>query len=128
MSAVPLYEYRCQACRHKTTVLTRSLSETPQPVCEHCGGRELTRLVSTFTFVRPFGDSLDDIPDEAFDDVDESNPRELARWMRRVKGQMGETTPEFDQMIDSLEAGELPDEVAEGDGDGGDEGADEEPV
>lgn len=111
---MPLYEYRCQRCRRKTTVLVRGFGESPSPACQHCGSPDLARLVSTFVHRRSWGESLDSVPDEAFSDVDEENPRELARWMRRMRGQMGEVTPEFDQVVEELEAGEMPGDLDDG--------------
>ncbi|TMA83400.1 MAG: zinc ribbon domain-containing protein, partial [Deltaproteobacteria bacterium] len=34
---MPLYEYRCTACRKRVTVLTLRVSEESHPTCEHCG-------------------------------------------------------------------------------------------
>jgi len=112
---MPIYEYRCNNCRRRVSVLVRSFSSAVEPVCEHCGSRDLRRLLSRFTHVRSWGGSLDDVPDSAFDDVDESDPKEMARWMRRLKAEMGdEVGPEFDQMVEELEQGHMPDDL-EGD-------------
>jgi len=44
-------------------------------------------------------------------DVDESDPRSMARWARRMRDEMGEEMgPDFDEAIEQMEAGELPDE------------------
>ncbi|MBI4338305.1 MAG: zinc ribbon domain-containing protein [Chloroflexi bacterium] len=47
---MPFYDYRCQQCRAKTTVFTRSVSASVQPTCSQCGSTELQRLVSTFAY------------------------------------------------------------------------------
>ena len=104
---MPLYEYRCQDCRRRSTVLIRSLSNPPEPSCEHCGGSNLTRLISKFSFHRSWGDSLDWAPDSDYPttDADQDDPRQMAQWMRRMRREMGdEVTPEFDSMIDEMEA------------------------
>jgi hypothetical protein len=47
-------------------------------------------------------------------DVDENDPRSIARWARRMQRSMGEELgPEFDEMVEQMEAGQL-DEGAEG--------------
>jgi hypothetical protein len=54
-------------------------------------------------------------------DVDENDPRSVARWARRMSADVGEEPgPEFDEMMERMEAGEMPEEVMgeEGEGDG----------
>lgn len=114
---MPIYEYRCAACRRKTTVLTLRVSETVEPVCEHCGGTELTRLLSRFAMVRSEDDRMDDLTDAA--DVDESDPKSMARWMRKMGSELGEDAgDDFGEMVDELEQGGGGDD---GDDAGGDE-------
>jgi putative FmdB family regulatory protein len=48
---VPIYEYRCEECRKRSSALLPSFS-SPDPVCPHCGKPGLRRLVSTFATVR----------------------------------------------------------------------------
>jgi hypothetical protein len=52
-------------------------------------------------------DSLAD-PDD-WGDIDENDPRSVARAMRRMGDEMGEELPdEFDEVVDRLESGEDP--------------------
>jgi hypothetical protein len=54
-------------------------------------------------------------------DIDENDPRSVARWARKLGEQMGEDLPpEFDEMVDRMEHGEMPDDL---EGEGGDEGS-----
>ena len=103
---MPMYEYRCKDCRRRSTVLVRSMSSETQPSCEHCGGGNLARLISKFSFRRSWGSSLNWAPDSGYpDDPDNEDPREMAQWMRQMQHQMGdEVTPEFDQMLGELES------------------------
>lgn len=103
---MPLYEYRCNECQQVSTLLVRSPSNAPSPVCEHCGGSKLTKLISRFAFHRSWGESLDWAPGgETLGDVDENDPRSLDRFMGRIKEEMGgEVTPEFEQMREELSA------------------------
>lgn len=69
---MPLYEYRCTACRKRSTLLLPSWS-APDPVCPHCGEARLERLVSTFATVRSEeaefgGGDDDDLGGDDFDD------------------------------------------------------------
>jgi putative FmdB family regulatory protein len=123
---MPIYEYRCTACRRKVTVLTLRVSEAVDPVCDHCGSRDLTRLLSRVTLVRSENDRLDDLTsDAALGDVDERDPKSMARWMRRMGKELGEDAgDDFGEMVDELEQGGSPDDGETGggsDADGGDE-------
>ena|SRR5262249_9315483 len=104
---MPIYEYRCTACRKKVTVLTLRVSEAVDPVCEHCGSRALTRLMSRFALVRSEESRLDDLGDpSSLGDLDENDPKSVARWMRKMGKELGEDAGEdFDEMVDEMEAG-----------------------
>ena len=103
---MPIYEYLCRSCRKKVTVLTLRASETVEPRCEHCGGADLTRLMSRFALVRSEERRLDDLSDpDALSGVDENDPKSMARWMRKMGQELGEDGGEdFDQMVDEMEA------------------------
>jgi hypothetical protein len=61
--------------------------------------------------------------DASLADLDESDPRSVARWARRMGREMGEELgPEFDEMVERMEAGEMPEDLGEG---GGEEPLDE---
>lgn len=85
--------------------------------CPHCGG-VLTRLVSRFAVVRSEEAALDALDDDSlFAGVDENDPRSMAAWARKVGSQLGEDLgPEFDEMVDRMEGGEMPDDELGGDG------------
>ena len=52
--------------------------------------------------------------DAGLADLDERDPRSLARWARRMGREMGEELgPEFDEVVERLEAGEMPDDLGE---------------
>jgi putative FmdB family regulatory protein len=104
---MPIYEYRCAACRRKVTVLTLRASETVDPQCDHCGSRELTRLMSRFAMLRSDESRLDDLADpSSLDGLDEKDPKSMARWMRKMGKELGEDVgDDFDEMVDDLEAG-----------------------
>jgi putative FmdB family regulatory protein len=114
---MPIYEYRCTDCQRKVSVLTLRVSESVDPVCDRCGSRKLTRLMSRFALVRSEERRNDDLSDpSSLSGVDENDPKSMARWMRKMGKELGEDAGEdFDQMVDELEAG--------GDGGGDDEGS-----
>ena len=44
---MPIYEYRCAACRRRSSLFFQSFSaaERAEPRCEHCGSADLARLI-----------------------------------------------------------------------------------
>ncbi len=45
---MPVYEYRCNACRHEFEELVRSPASEREIVCPDCGGRKVERKLSVF--------------------------------------------------------------------------------
>ena len=116
MRAMPIYEYRCHGCRRRTSVFVRSVASAKAPRCEHCGSDRLSRLISRVAVVHASGGSLDNFDESSMADVDENDPRSVARWARRMRDETGEELgPDFDEAIDQMEAGNFPDEAGGGD-------------
>ena len=112
---MPIYEYRCNGCGRRVSVFQRSIQNESVAVCSHCGSHDLARLISRVAVVHSEGSRLDDLAsDAALADLDERDPRSLARWARRMGRDMGEELgPEFDEVVERLEAGEMPDDMDE---------------
>jgi putative FmdB family regulatory protein len=112
---MPIYEYRCHDCRRRVSVLWRSIAEAEMvaPRCPRCGGEHLSRLVSKVAILRSEESRLEDLADPgALGDLDENDPRSIGRWMRKMGREVGEDMgPEFDEVIDRLEAGQSPEEI-----------------
>jgi len=112
---MPIYEYRCGACRRRSSLYfqTFSAAERAEPRCEHCGSADVSRLVSRVAVIKSEESRMDDLADDAaLGDVDESDPRSIARWARRMGDQLGEDVgDDFREMVDQLEAGEMPDDA-----------------
>ena len=116
---MPIYEYGCKDCRRKTSVFLRSYSsELKPPVCEHCGSSNLVRLFSRVAIVKSEDDRLEAMADPSnWGDVDENDPRSMAKFMRKMQGQLGEDLgPDMDEAIDRMEQGEMPDDILDGGG------------
>ncbi len=104
---MPIYEYRCTGCGRKVTALTLRVSEPIDAVCDRCGSRNLTRLMSRFAMVRSEEDRLDDLADpSSLGDLDENDPKSMARWMKKMGRELGEDVGEdFDEMVEEMESG-----------------------
>lgn len=111
---MPIYDYRCGGCRRRVSLFfqTFSAAERAVPTCPECGSTELERLVSRVALLRSEESRLDDLADPgSFGDLDESDPRSMARWARRMGDSLGEDMgDDFNEMIDRMEAGEMPDD------------------
>ena len=111
---MPIYEYRCQACSKRSSVFVRSMSTAVKAKCEHCGSTKMSRLISRVVVPRSKS-SPGDFDESMLAGVDENDPRSMARFARRMRDEMGEDMgPEFDEAIEQMEQGMLPDD------DGGD--------
>ena len=111
---MPLYEYRCLDCRRRVSVFQSSPDYGKiQPACPHCRGKRLERVISRVRFARSEESRLENLADPtAWGDVDENDPRAMARMMRRMGNELGEEMgPEFNETVDRLEDGEDPEQI-----------------
>jgi putative FmdB family regulatory protein len=105
---MPIYEYECEKCHRRTSILTLRVSESPDTKCEKCGGTSMRRLMSRFAMPRSEEARMDALADPSnFSDINENDPKSLARAMRRMGREMGDefSGPEFDEAVDELEHG-----------------------
>jgi len=121
---MPIYEYRCNKCKKRVSVLTLRVSEEVNPECDRCGSKDLSRLMSRFATVKSEESRLESLADpSSLSGLDENDPKSMARWMRKMGKELGEefSGDDFDQMVDEMETGNLPDDES-GMGDGEDLG------
>jgi putative FmdB family regulatory protein len=118
---MPIYEYECDKCHRRTSVLTLRVSEKAHPVCGKCGSTAMHRLMSRFAMPRSEEARMDRLADSSnFSDLDENDPKSLARAMRKMGSEMGDefSGPEFDDAVNELESGG---DLGGDDGDSGDD-------
>src|SRR3990172_8918658 len=112
---MPIYEFRCQTCRRRSSVFTRSIGGEVEAVCSHCGSREMSRLVSRVAVLRSGDDAFAGLDESSLGDVDENDPRSMARWLRQMSRQAGEPLDaEMESELERMEAGEMPDDFSDG--------------
>jgi putative FmdB family regulatory protein len=126
---MPIYEYRCEQCGRRAQVLHRSFKDTAVPNCPRCGQNRWKRLVSRVAVMKSEEARMEAMADPSgWGDVDENDPKSVARFMRKMGQEMGEELgPEFDEVVERLEAGEDPESIeasVPGLGGGADGGAD----
>ena len=99
---VPIYEYECQGCQRRLSLLIRTFAAAEGPRCPRCGSSELSRLMSRFATVKSEDARLDALSDpSSYGNLDENDPRSVARWMKKMGGAMGDEAGEdWDEMVD----------------------------
>jgi putative FmdB family regulatory protein len=114
---VPIYEYECQGCRRRVSLLIRTLHAAEAPRCPRCGSPELSRLMSRFATVKSEDARLDSLSDpSSFGDLDENDPRSVAQFVKKMGSEMGEDLgPDLDAAMDEA--------MAEGDAGGDEDGS-----
>ncbi len=144
---MPIYEYACDPCRRIFQFLSRTVRPDAAPRCPLCGAPGLKRVPSTFAAgprkrsevkgAPKEDDALDARMESAFaemagelEHLDENDPRQLARVMRRLLDASGERPPGMEEALRRLEAGEDPEKVEEEmggllDGEEGEDGLEE---
>jgi len=99
---MPIYEFRCRQCRQRTTALVLVRAEVGKVRCKQCGSSDLVKLVSRFAMPRSEEARLDRLTEPTgMAGVDETDPKSVARWMRKMGREMGENFEEgIDQAIE----------------------------
>jgi hypothetical protein len=99
------------------SVLVRSVAAQAEARCPRCGSADLARLMSRFATIKSEDARLESLSDPSeYGDLDENDPRSVARFMKRMGDEMGE------DLGDDLDAA-MDEAMAEGeDGPGGGDG------
>ncbi len=117
---MPIYEYRCEDCGKVSAFLTLSVSSAVEPVCSRCGSQRLKRLVSRVAVFRSEESRLESLADPSkFSDLDENDPKSVARWMKKMGRELGEDLgedfeSELDQAVEEAERAKEKGEEGEG--------------
>lgn len=88
---MPLFEYRCLDCKKRSTILVLSLAHPTPPVCTHCKGSRLERLLSRFASPKSEEERLASLADpDTLAGLDESDPESMERFMKKMGDELGE--------------------------------------
>jgi putative FmdB family regulatory protein len=120
---MPIYEFECRGCLRKTTALVMSRDRIGDVRCRACGSSDLEKLYSRFASPKSEDARLEAMADpSAMGDIDEEDPKSVARFMKKMGQEMGEDLGEdIDQAIEEemTGGGEAGSSGASGDGDAG---------
>ena len=113
---MPVYEFVCQNCNTKSSILVRSIDKSSSARCPACGSNDLKRIVSGFAYHK----SMKTIHEEAgepqmFSSPDYyKDPRNIGRWAEKQVKELGLEMPsQVQEMIQAAREGEMPQPVKE---------------
>src|ERR1035437_7654246 len=108
---MPIYEYRCDACRRRNSFLCRTYAPPERLVCAHCGGAALTRGFSPVAVHRAEADRLAEVDTGRPQDASYySYSRNVGRWAKKRLQELGQDLgPRFDEIVANARQGKLPD-------------------
>jgi hypothetical protein len=96
------------------------MSAPETATCEHCGSADATRIFSRVAVLR--GDDAMDFGESSLGDLDESDPRSVAKWVRKMSRDMGEPLDaDMQADLERMESGEMPDDAGGDDAFGDDD-------
>lgn len=111
---MPTYDFICNACRQRFDVFMTFSEYGKKPVqCAHCGSKNVRRRMTKVRITKSEESRFESMTDD-FSGIEglEDDPKALGQMMRKMGKEMGEELPpEFDDVVDRLEAGQSPEEI-----------------
>src|SRR5512135_56702 len=80
--------------------------------CVHCGSENVRRRMTKVRIAKSEDSRMEGMMDESALEGMENDPKALGQMMKKMGKEMGEDLPpEFDDVVDRLEAGQSPEEI-----------------
>ena len=110
---MPTYDYVCEACQQRFDVFMSYSEYGTRPVqCTHCGSSRVRRRMTKVRIAKSEESRMESMVDESSLEGLENDPKALGQMMKKMGNEMGEDMPpEFDDVVDRLEAGQSPEEI-----------------
>jgi putative FmdB family regulatory protein len=110
---MPTYDFICQNCQQRFDVYMSYSEYGTKPVnCIHCGSGNVRRRMTKVRIARSEDSRMESMMDESALEGMENDPKALGQMMKKMGKEMGENIPpEFDDVVDRLEAGQSPEEI-----------------
>jgi putative FmdB family regulatory protein len=110
---MPTYDYLCHDCRKRFDIFLTYQEYGVKPVtCPHCGSSHIRRRAPRVRVLKG-----DEARLQAFSDPSkfaglEDDPRTMGKLFREMGGALGEEMPpQFNEIVDRLEAGQSAEEI-----------------
>ena len=103
---MPIYEYRCDDCGKVSEFLLLKVGEEFIPQCKGCKSKRMSRVLSRVRVVRSEESRLESLSDPSkWGDLDEKDPRSMAKMMKRMGKEFGEEMDgmDMDEMEQAME-------------------------
>ena len=111
---MPTYDFICNNCEKRFDVfLTFSEYGKKAVHCVHCQSGNVRRRMTKVRIARTEESRIESVANDfsGFEGI-EDDPKALGQMMRKMGSEMGEDLPpEFDDVVDRLEAGQSPQEI-----------------
>ena len=106
---MPIYEYRCNQCQKEFSYLVTHSRDRGRVVCKFCSGKDLTRLVSSFSVhqteeSRLSGVDTSKTADEGF----YKDSRNVGLWAKKRMREMGvDLGSKMDEIVERGRTGKI---------------------
>jgi putative FmdB family regulatory protein len=98
---MPIYEYRCEDCGRISEFLLITAEEIVVPQCKRCKSKKMSRILSRVRVIRSEESRLESLSDPSkWGDLDEKDPKSMAKWAKRMGRELGEDVDGMDEMVD----------------------------
>lgn len=100
---MPIYEYSCQDCRKRFSLLEGVGTIKADKSCPVCKGKNLQKLISMFSVAKSEEARLEALADPSkLSGIDENDPKSVMKWAKKMGKELGEDMgDDFDQMLES---------------------------
>lgn len=109
---MPIYEYQCNRCKNVFSQLFLNAKETGETKCKFCNGKELIRLLSSFSIHQTEGSRLEKI-DTSNRPSDEfyKDSRNVGLWTKKRMKELGvDLGPKLDEIVEKGRTGRILDD------------------
>jgi putative FmdB family regulatory protein len=111
---MPTYDFICNTCNQRFDIFQTFSEYGKVPVhCTHCNSADVRRRMTKVRIAKSETSRMESMTD-GIGNLEglENDPKALGQMMRKMGGEMGEELPpEFDDVVDRLEAGQSPEEI-----------------
>ncbi len=98
---MPIYEYRCEDCGRISEFLLIKTDEIFVPQCKRCKSKKMSRVLSKVKVIRSEESRMESLADPSkWGDLDERDPKSMAKWMKRMGKELGEDMEGMDEEVD----------------------------